>query len=153
MAEGGAAGFPVRPGLAGENAVRPLDIEGFPGRVPWAGRTRPGAPAGLCRRWRLGRGGAGAPAPHQWAAVGRRCGAGSWPRVRPPARLEDLLALAGRRRSAAAGGLERLREPEAGGDRLAGAAPLFAVRPGNLSSEVRRVGKEGVSTWSSWGSP
>src|SRR3546814_5939352 len=72
------------------------------------------------------------PAPHQWAAVGRRCGAGSWPRVRPPARLEDLLALAGRRRSAAAGGLERLREPEAGGDRLAGAAPLFAVRPGNL---------------------
>src|SRR3546814_11312427 len=30
------------------------------------------------------------------------------------------------------GGLERLREPEAGGDRLAGAAPLFAVRPGNL---------------------
>src|SRR3546814_3434722 len=65
-------------------------------------------------------------------SVGRRCGAGSWPRVRPPARLEDLLALAGRRRSAAAGGLERLREPEAGGDRLAGAAPLFAVRPGNL---------------------
>src|SRR3546814_2232803 len=103
MAEGGAAGFPVRPGFAGENAVRTLEIEGFHGRVPGAGRTRPGAPAGLGRRWRLGRGGAGAPAPHQWAAVGRRCGAGSWPRVRPPARLEDLLALAGRRRSAAAG--------------------------------------------------
>src|SRR3546814_20086049 len=72
------------------------------------------------------------PAPHQWAAVGRRFGSGSWPRVRPPARLEDLLALALRRRSAHAGRMGQHRETEACGESLVGAAQLFAVWTGNL---------------------